>query len=80
MDAQIKVWGNSQGIRLPKAMLDELNIGVDDYVNIEVKNGAIVINKQFRHKSLEERYADFNGEIGHIQEFDWGEPVGREVW
>lgn len=80
MDAQIKVWGNSQGIRLPKAMLDELNIGVDDYVNIEVKNGSIVINKRFKHKTLEERYAEFDGEIEQIQEFDWGEPVGREVW
>lgn len=80
MDAQIKVWGNSQGIRLPKAMLDELNIGVDDYVNIEVKNGSIVINKRFKHKTLEERYADFVEEIEQIQEFDWGEPVGREVW
>ena len=80
MDAQIKVWGNSQGIRLPKAMLDELNIGVDDYVNIEVKNGSIVINKRFKHKSLEERYAEFDGDIEQIREFDWGEPVGREVW
>lgn len=80
MDAQIKVWGNSQGIRLPKAMLDELNIGVDDYVNIEVKNGSIVINKRFKHKTLEERYADFVEEIEQIQEFDWGEPVGKEVW
>ena len=80
MDTQIKVWGNSQGIRIPKVMLDELKIGVNDYVNIEVKNGSIIINKQFKHKTLEERYADFAGEIEPIQEYEWGEAIGRELW
>ncbi len=34
--------------------------------------------KQFVHKSFEERLAEYNGEIS-VCDFDWGEPVGREL-
>lgn len=34
----------------------------------------------FTHKTLEERAAEYGGELGLDGEFDWGEPVGREVW
>ena len=82
MVAQIKLWGNSQGIRIPKGILDSVNIGVNDQVNIEVINDSIVISKIFKHRTLEERFAQFEGEIDPISEtdFDYGEPVGREVW
>ena len=34
----------------------------------------------FRHKTLEERAAEFDGKLLLDGEYDWGEPVGREVW
>lgn len=34
----------------------------------------------FRHKTLEERAAEYGGSLGLDGEYDWGEPVGREVW
>ncbi len=33
-----------------------------------------------RHRSLEERAEDFGGKLGPYEEFEWGEPVGRERW
>ncbi len=33
-----------------------------------------------RHRTLEERAEDFGGKLGPYEEFDWGEPVGRERW
>ena len=80
MQAQIKPWGNSQGIRIPKEILSESGIVVGDDVNIKVSNGRIVIEKSFRHKTLEERAAEFNGNLLLDGEFDFGEAVGREVW
>ena len=53
MQAQVKEWGNSQGIRLAR---------------------------QFRHKTLEDRAAEYDGKLMLDGEYDWGEPVGREVW
>lgn len=56
MQAQVKEWGNRQGIRLSKEL-----------------------EKTFRHKTLEERAAEFDGKLLLDGEYDWGGPVGREV-
>ncbi len=33
-----------------------------------------------QHRTLEERAKSFGGKLGPYEEFDWGEPVGREKW
>ncbi len=80
MQAQVKAWGNSQGIRISKDILKEANIFVNDVLNVNVSNGQILLTKPFRHKTLEERAADFGGKLSLDGEFDWGQPAGREVW
>jgi antitoxin component of MazEF toxin-antitoxin module len=40
---QIAKWGNSLGLRLPKSVAIEAQVGEGDTVNVSVKNGAIVI-------------------------------------
>ena len=80
MQAQVKVWGNSQGVRIPKEVLQEAGIALNEFLNITVSDGVIKLEKTFKHKTLEERAAEFNGELGLDGEYDWGEPLGREVW
>lgn len=80
MQAQIKAWGNSQGIRISKEILQEANIEIDDVLDVKVSDGMIMFVKPFRHKTLEERAAEFDGRLNLDGEYDWGEPVGREVW
>lgn len=80
MVVQIKTWGNSQGIRLSKDILESIGARIDDFLDIEVKNDSIVLSKKFKHRTLEERAAEFNGKIGPYKEFKWDEPVGREQW
>lgn len=80
MQVQIKEWGNSQGIRISKDILREANISIDDELDVKVVNGMITLVKPFRHKTLEERAAEFDGKLNLDGEYDWGEPVGREVW
>ena len=53
---------------------------VDDVLEVNVNNGVITLMKPFRHKSLEERAAEYNGKLNLDGEFDWVEPLGREVW
>ncbi|MBR0309020.1 MAG: AbrB/MazE/SpoVT family DNA-binding domain-containing protein [Mogibacterium sp.] len=74
----IKSWGNSQGIRISKKVLDALDLKVSDVLDVIVENNSIVLRKNFKHKSFEERLAEYDGEIT-ICEFDWGEPVGKEM-
>ena len=74
----IKSWGNSQGIRISKKVHDALDLKVSDVLDVIVENNSIVLRKNFKHKSFEERLAEYDGEIT-ICEFDWGEPVGKEM-
>lgn len=80
MEVQVKSWGNSQGIRISKEILQEADIAVNDILDMKVVNGMITLMKSNRHKTLEERAEKFNGELNLDGEFQWGESIGREVW
>lgn len=80
MQAQVKEWGNSQGIRIPKEALKSAGISIDEVLDVTVSDGVIMLVKAFRHRTLEERAAEFDGKLMLDGEYDWGEPVGREVW
>ena len=55
-------------------------IVLNDILEVTVSNGVITLVKPFRHRTLEERAAEFDGKLMLDDEYDWGEPVGREVW
>lgn len=80
MQAKVKEWGNSQGIRLPKEILKSAGIALNEVLEVTVSNGVITLVKSYRHKTLEERAAEFDGKLMLNGEYDWGEPIGREVW
>ena len=80
MQTQIVKWGNGQGIRIPKTILQDLGIHINDYFKVTVEGERIILEKTFRHQTLEERAEAFGGKLGPYEEFEWGEPEGREVW
>lgn len=81
MIAQVKTWGNSQGIRLSKELLALAGIKNNDFLEVELIEGNIVLKKvKKNHRTLEERAKEYGGKLGPYEEFDWGEPVGRERW
>ena len=77
---QVKKWGNGSGIRFTKEFLREAGITMEDMLNAEIVNGQIILTPVFRHRSLRERAAEFNGELNLSDEIEWDEPVGSEVW
>ena len=76
MQTQVKKWGNSQGVRLPKEVLEMAGFSLNDVLNVNVSNGVIMLTREFKHKTLEERAAAFGGELNLDGEYDWGEPLG----
>ena len=80
MQTQIKAWGNSQAIRISKEMLEMAGMKLNDFIDIEVNEGKIIIYKKPRHMTLEERAAEYGGKlnIGDV-ELEYGDPVGREL-
>jgi antitoxin MazE len=79
---KIQKWGNSQGLRLPKQVLEDARIAVGDDLDVTARDGMIVIAPARRvrgKQSLKELVSRIpeNYEPGEV---NWGEPVGKEVW
>ncbi len=82
MVTRIQKWGNSQGLRLPKQVLEDAHLSLGDDVDITVQDGLIVIAPARRvrgRQSLEELVSRIPKDY-KAEEIDWGKPVGREAW
>jgi len=87
MQTTVVKWGNSQGIRIPKVFLQNLQIEENDPVDITLEEEKIIIKKgnAKKHKTTRERLiefygADFDKNHSSQKEIDWGAPVGKEIW
>jgi antitoxin MazE len=82
MLSKVQKWGNSQGLRFAKAILQEAQINVGDEVNISVQKGRIIVESATKVRGrydLKELLLQMPKEY-QAEEMDWGEPVGKEVW
>ena len=80
MTTTIQKWGNSQGVRIPKIILDTVNWAEDEQIMIIVDNGKLVIEKATaKRKNIKELFENYEEEY-EATEIDWGEPEGEEIW
>jgi len=83
MVTKVQKWGNSQGLRLAKQVLEETHISIGDPVDVSARDGVIVIapiRKSVRAGlSLQELVSRIPKNY-KPEEVEWGEPVGREAW
>jgi antitoxin MazE len=77
--AQLVKWGNSQAVRLPKAVLQAARLEEGDHLEITVADGHIVIEPATLKPTLEALISRITKQNRH-REQDWGKPVGNEVW
>jgi antitoxin MazE len=75
--AKLVAIGNSRGVRIPKAMIEQIGLGED--VELEVVDGTIVIRRKRRPregwaeaaKLLAERGEELPPEITDMTETEW---------
>jgi len=82
MVTRIQKWGNSQGLRFAKTVLQQAQIQVGDEVEVSVRGRKIVIEpleKVRGRYDLRELVAQMPEDYV-AEEVDWGRPVGKEVW
>ena len=80
MESRLQKWGNSAGIRIPKSILNSLNIKINDILDIEQNDEKIIISISKKKKiSLEERFKNYNGK-NLSKDFSWDERKGKEIW
>jgi antitoxin MazE len=82
MITKVQKWGNSQGLRLSKELLSDVEIEVGDAVEVTARDGVIVVTPARRVRGgvdlgqlVREIPADYEP-----SELDWGPPTGKEVW
>ena len=82
MVTKIQKWGNSQGIRLAKRVLEDAHISVGDDVDVTIQDGVIILApvKRVRGKQSLQDLVSRIPKNYEVTELDWGEPVGKEAW
>lgn len=80
MKSQLGQWGNSLAVRIPKYMVEALNLRANDALEVSVENGKLVME---RVQALPElSLSQLLEEVTELPEpeVDWGRPVGDEAW
>lgn len=84
---QLAKWGNSQGIRIPKEILKDLNYSLEEIDNHEVKfevtveNGEIILKPKKERTMLDKLFENFNEDPKDYKvSIEWDESKGQEVW
>ena len=82
MVTKIQKWGNSQGLRLAKQVLEDVGISIGDDVDVTSREGMIVIApvRRVRGKQSLQELVSRIPKRYKTREIDWGKPVGKEVW
>jgi antitoxin MazE len=72
-------WGNSLGVRIPRAQAEQARLEEGTEVEIVVEGESLRVRPRPRAYSLDELVEQITPENRH-EETDWGEPEGREIW
>jgi antitoxin MazE len=82
MLTKIQKWGNSQGLRFTKAILEEAHIDLGDEVNVSVQRGRIVVEPVVNVRGSYDlkKLVSQIPKDARAEEVDWGAPVGKEAW
>ena len=77
MIISLSKWGNSQAVRLPRDILKEAGISLNDNFEVIIEDRQITLKATDKLPTLEELLKDWDGTPP--EPYDWGEPVGKEI-
>ncbi len=80
MQTKIQKWGNSLGLRIPRAFAEEAQVDAGSPVDRSVENGRLLVRplrpRQYALSGLLKKVTPRNV----YREVATGAPVGREAW
>jgi len=82
MRVHIQKWGNSSGVRIPKAILDQVGVHVGGTLEATVHENTIVLRASKRRYKLADLLAQCDQDTPAPDLGAWDDinPVGQEVW
>jgi antitoxin MazE len=77
---QVSKWGNSLAVRIPRHIVEELNLKVNDAIAFSIENGKVTLalSPALPEFTLDELLGQVTEESE--SEIDWGKPMGSETW
>ena len=75
-------WGKNLAVRLPGVVADEAGLKEGERVEVETRNGEIVIRRSAPVFTLDEFFrgkSPAEWRDAYADAFDWGPDVGREI-
>ncbi len=78
MTVKLQKWGNSMGVRIPKSIIEKVNLEENDELIVEQQDGKIVIFPAKKKLSLNDLMDQVTLENLHGE--DDFKPEGNEVW
>jgi antitoxin component of MazEF toxin-antitoxin module len=78
---RVNKWGDALGIRFPAEVVKEIALKDKSYVEMRTNGDEIIIRRAPELLSLEElieRCPEWDGKPP--ENYDWGEPQGREIF
>ncbi len=80
MTTKIQRWGNSLAVRIPFAMAKEISLQEGSVVSFSIEGKTLIVEPQKKPQyTLKELLKGAVKKKGS-KEFDWGKPMGREIW
>jgi antitoxin MazE len=82
MLTKVQKWGNSQGMRISKKILEDAHVSVGDDVDVVVRDGVIMVTPASRVRG---KYG-IRELVGRMpkdyrpHETEFGAPAGKEAW
>lgn len=75
----LQKWGNSNGVRLPKKVIEAVRLSPNQAVSVSIQDGSIVLTPIFRNDdfTLESMLKGVTPELVG-GEYSWGGDVGLE--
>lgn len=78
MTVRVQKWGNSLGVRIPKAIAQQIEIREGAELEVSCSEDRVILRRP-KTPSLRQLLARLKPE-NRPPLVDWGKPVGREVW
>jgi antitoxin MazE len=79
MTTKIQKWGNSLAVRIPNEFAENLNWSAGSVVGFQQSGDKIIITSAKPVYALEDLVKGITKKNRH-KEFDWGKPMGKEIW
>lgn len=80
MRTRVDRWGNSLGVRIPKAIAERADLREGSHVEMDVENGAVILRRSKPQYTLDELLEGVTPDMVHSEWADV-EDVGRErIW